>query len=225
MRQIELRSIVSIVLALLVPAQLMAQDAAGGMVYSNGTAWVNGTEVPKSVAMFPGDVLQTKEDSSANLSTNGSAMMISSNSLVKYEGTAVNVDRGAVRVTTGNGFAAHVCEVKARPAENTQTQYQFTHVNHRVEVVATKGDVIVEDHNDSKKISEGQQVSREDGCEPVAKRNMKRRPGAATAAGGGILSSSVAIYTGIGIVGGITTWVLLQGDNPLSPACPDPSCP
>lgn len=225
MSQRAFRPVVSIVLALLVPAQLLGQNPGGGMVYANGTAWVNGEEIPKSGAVFPGDTLQTKPDSSANIGTNGSSVMVLSDSLVKYEGTSVDVDRGSVRVTTGSGFAAHACAVKARPADNTQTQYQFVHNNRRVEVIATKGDVIVEDRDSSKRVAEGQQVSRDDGCEPVAKKSTKRRPGAATAAGGGILSSPIAVYTGIGIVGGITTWVLLQGDDPLSPACPDNTCP
>jgi len=47
------RSVVSIVLTLLIPAQLVGQDLASAMVYANGPAWVNGTQIPKSVAVFP----------------------------------------------------------------------------------------------------------------------------------------------------------------------------
>jgi hypothetical protein len=224
MSQSVFRSVVSIALTLLVPAQLLGQDSASGMVYANGPAWVNGTEIPKSVAVFSGDTLQTKQDSSANIGTNGSSVMVLSDSLVKYEGSSVGVDRGSVRVSTESGFAAHACEVKASPANNTQTQYQFAHNDRRVVVIATKGDVIVDDHERSKTIKEGQQTTRDDGCEQAAKKNRKKRPGAATAAGGGILSSPTAVYTGIGIVTGITLWVLLQDDDPLSPACPDKTC-
>jgi hypothetical protein len=224
MSQMVFRSVVSIVLTLLVPAQLLGQESASGMVYANGPAWVNGTEIPKSVAVFSGDTLQTKQDSSANISTNGSSVMVLSDSLVKYEGTSVGVDRGSVRVSTGSGFSAHACEVKARPAENTPTQFQFTHNDRRAAVIATKGDVIVEDHEGSKTVKEGQQTTRDDGCEQAVKKNPKKRPGATTAAGGGILSSPTAVYTGIGTVVGITTWVLLKDDDPISPACPDKTC-
>jgi hypothetical protein len=224
MSQTVFRSVVSIVLTLLVPAQLLAQGLASGMVYANGPAWVNGTEIPKSVAVFSGDTLQTNQDSSANIGTNGSSVMVLSDSLVKYEGSSVGVDRGSVRVSTESGFSAHACDVKARPANNTPTQYQFTHNDKRVAINATKGDVVVEDHEGTKTVKEGQEVTRDDGCELAAKKNPKKRPGATTAAGGGILSSSPAIYTGIGIIGGITTWVLLQDDDPLSPACPDKTC-
>jgi hypothetical protein len=219
-----LRPLVSIVLTLLVPAQLLGQAPASGMVYASGMAWVNGTEVPKSVALFPGDTLQTKADASANIGTNGSSVMVLSDSVLKYEGTSVAVDRGTVRVSTGTGFAAHACEVKARPADNVPTQYQFIHNDGRVDVIATKGDMIVDDHAGSKTVKEGEQTSRDDGCEVAAKRNPKPRRGASTAASGGILSSSIAVRTGIGIVTGITIWVLLQGDDPLSPSCPDNTC-
>lgn len=221
MSQMVFRSTLSIVLALLVPTQLLSQDSPSGMVYANGTAWVNGTEIPKSMAVSSGDVLQTKQDASANIGTNGSSIMVLSDSLVKYEGTSVGVDRGSVRVSTSSGFAAHACEVKARPANTTPTQYQFTHNDKHVVVVATKDDVIVEDHGESKTVKEGQQITRDDGCEVAVKKNPKKRVGATGAAGGGILSSPPAVYTGIGIVTGITTWVLLQGDDPISPACPN----
>ncbi len=219
-----LRSVVSMALTLLVPLQLLGQESASGMVYANGPAWVNGTEIPKSVAVFPGDVLQTKQDASANLTTNGSSVMVLSDSLVKYEGSSVGVDRGSVRVSTGSGFEAHACEVKARPVNNTPTQYQFTHADRHVTVIATKGDVTVEDHQGSKTVKEGEQTTRDDGCKLAIKKNPKKRPGVAAAAGGGILSSPAVLYTGIAIVGGVTTWVLLQGDDPISPACPTKSC-
>ncbi|MBI3475240.1 MAG: hypothetical protein HY010_05885 [Acidobacteria bacterium] len=216
--------VVSMALTLLVPVRLLGQESASGMVYVNGSATVNGTEIPKSVAVFPGDALETKQDASATINTNGSSVMVFSDSLVKYEGPSVGVDRGSVRVNTGSGFEAHACEVKARPVNNTPTQYQFTHTDGHVTVIATKGDVTVEDHQDSKTVKEGEQATRDDGCAVAAKKNPKRRPGATTAAGGGILSSPTAVYTGIAIVGGITTWVWLQGDDPISPACPTNDC-
>jgi len=217
-------SVVSMALALLVPVQLLGQESASGMVYANGSATVNGTEIPKSVAAFPGDTLQTRQDASATLSTNGSSVMMFSDSLLKYEGTSVAVDRGSVRVNTSTSFEAHACQVKATPVSNTATQYQFAHNDGHVTVVATKGDVTVEDHQGSKTVKEGEQATRDDGCEVAAKKNPKRRPGATTAAGGGLLSTPAALYTGIGVVTGITTWVLLQGDDPISPKCPTKDC-
>jgi hypothetical protein len=98
-------------------------------------------------------------------------------------------------------------------------------VDGQVQIVASKGDLTVQDQQGTTTVQQGQQTTRDDTSNPEKKKKKRRRGvGAATAAGGGILSSTAAVYTGIAIVGGITTWVLLQDDEPLSPACPTPKC-
>lgn len=220
-----LRSALSIVLAMLLPGQLLGADSASAMLYANGTAWVNGSSVPKSAAVFAGDMVQTRPDSTAHLSATGSSVMVLADSLVKFQGPAVELEHGAVRVSTAQGLATRAGEVTVRPAGNTWTEFQVTDVDGQVQIVATKGDVTVQDQQGTTTIQEGQQTTRDDTSNPEKKKKKRRGAGAATAAGGGILSSSAAIYTGIAIVGGITTWVLLQGGDPLSPACPNNTCP
>jgi ferric-dicitrate binding protein FerR (iron transport regulator) len=214
------------VLAMLLPGQLLAADSASAMLYSNGTAWVNGSTVPKSAAVFAGDMVQTRRDSTANLSANGTSVMVLADSIVKFQGPAVEIEHGAVRVSTAQGLATHAGEVTVKPAGNSWTEFQVTDVDGQVKIVATKGDVTVQDQQGTTTVQQGQQTTRDDTSNPEKKKKKKRSgAGAATAAGGGILSSSTAIYTGIAIVGGITTWVLLQNDEPLSPACPNNTCP
>jgi hypothetical protein len=224
-------SAVSMALTLLVPIQLLGQESASGMVYANGSTTVNGTEIPKSVAVFPGDKLETKPDASATIGTNGSSVMVFSDSLVKYEGTSVGVDRGSVRVNTSSGFEAYACEVKARPVDNSATQYQFTHNDGHVTVIAMKGDVFVEDRQgsktdesqrdkESKRVKEGEQATREDGCEVA--RSPRRAPSAPSSIG-----NPKILYPTIGITGGVITWILLRGGHdhaPISPACPTKGC-
>jgi hypothetical protein len=231
-------SVVSMALALLVPVQLLGQESASAMVYANGSATVNGTEIPKSVAVFPGDQLETKPDASATLGTNGSSVMLLSNSVLKYEGSSVAVDRGSVRVITASSFEAHACDVWARPVSNTATQYEFIHNDGHVTVAATKGDVFLEERHGSrtdypaqtgqeskpdqalKIVKEGEQATREDGCELVAK--PKRRPASAIGIG-----NPPVLYTTIGVTGGVITWLLLHGGhdhNHISPSCPNNTC-
>ena len=225
MSQTALRSALSIVLAMLVPAQLLAADSASAMLYSNGTAWVNGGTVPKSAALFTGDLVQTRPDSTANLSASGSSVMVLADSLVKFQGSAVELEHGAVRVSTAQGMATQAGEVTVKPAANAWTEFQVTDVDGQVQIVASKGDLTVQDAQGTTTIQQGQQTTRDDTSNPEKKKKRKKHgTGAATAAGGGILSSSAALYTGIAIVGGVTTWVLLQHDDPLSPACPTPNC-
>ncbi|PYX28405.1 MAG: hypothetical protein DMG80_16685, partial [Acidobacteria bacterium] len=106
-----LRVGLSVVLAMLLPGQLLAADSASAMLYTNGAAWINGATVPKSAAVFSGDIVQTRPDSSAHLNASGSSVMVLADSLVKFEGSAVEIEHGAVRVSTGQGLATHAGEV------------------------------------------------------------------------------------------------------------------
>jgi len=221
-----LRAGLSIVLAMLLPGELLAADSPSAMLYANGTAWVNGNTVPKSAAVFAGDLVQTRPDSTAHLSASGSSVMVLADSLVKFEGPAVEIEHGAVRVSTAQGLATRAGEVTVKPAANSWTEFQVTDVDGQVQIVATKGDLTIQDQQGTTTVQEGQQTTRDDTSNPEQKKKKRRRgTGAATAAGGGILSSNTAIYTGLAIVGGVTTWVLLQGDDPLSPSCPNNTCP
>jgi hypothetical protein len=224
MSQAALRSVLSVVLAMLLPAHLLGADSASAMLYSNGTAWINGSTVPKSAAVFAGDLVQTRPDSSASLTASGSSVMVLADSLVKFQGTAVELEHGAVRVSTAHGLATQAGEVTVKPAGNSWTEFQVTDVDGQVRIVASKGDLTVQDQQGTTTVQEGQQTTRDDTSNPEKKKRRRRGTGAATAAGGGILSSSAALYTGLAIVGGVTTWVLLQNDDPLSPACPTPDC-
>ena len=67
MSQSAFRSAVCCLLAILFPAQLLAADSASAMLYTNGSAWLNGSEVPKSAAVFSGDMVQTRPDSTASI--------------------------------------------------------------------------------------------------------------------------------------------------------------
>ena len=89
MSQSAFRSAVCCLLTFVFPAQVMlAGDTASAMLYTNGAAWVNGSEAPKSAAVFTGDLLQTRPDSTASIQANGSSVMVLADSLVKFEGPA-----------------------------------------------------------------------------------------------------------------------------------------
>lgn len=220
----KLRTALICVLVCVVPMQLVAADSASAMLYTSGSAWLNGTEVPKSAAVFDGDMVQTKPDSSANINASGSSVMVLSDSLVKFEGPAVEIEHGAVRVGTSSGMATKAGEVTIKPAGNSWTEFQVADVDGQVQIAATKGDLTIQDQEGTTTLSQGQTTTKDDTSQPE-KKKKKRRPGAATAAGGGILSSSWAVYGGAAIIGGVTLWVLLQHDEPISPACPTNLCP
>ena len=226
MSRSRLRSTVCCLLAILFPAQVMlAGETASAMLYTNGAAWLNGSEVPKSAAVFSGDMLQTRPDSTASIQSNGSNVMVLADSLVKFEGPAVELEHGSVRVTTSRGLAARAGDVTVKPASNSWTEFQVTDVDGRVQIAANKGDLTVQDDKGTTPVTQGQQTTRDDTTDTEKKKKKHRRgAGAATAAGGGIMSSTPVVYGGLAAVGAVGVWVWLRQEPPVSPACPTNPC-
>ena len=223
-----LRSVVCCMLLFLFPAQMMfAGETASAILYTNGSAWINGSEVPKSAAVFAGDMLQTRPDSTASIQSNGSNVMLLADSLVKFEGPAVEIEHGAVRVTTSRGLEAHAGDVTVKPAiGNTWTEFQVKDVDGRVEIAANKGDVTVQDsQGTTTTVTQGQQTTKDDTTDTEKKKKRRRRKaGAATAAGGGIMSSAPVVYGGVAALGGAAIWIWTRPSEPVSPSCPTNPC-
>ncbi len=228
MSQSAFRSAVCCLLAIVFPAQMMlAGETASAMLYTNGSAWVNGTEAPKSVAMFAGDLLQTRPDSTASIQSNGSNVMVMADSLVKFEGPAVELEHGSLRVTTSRGLAAVAGDVTIKPAADAWTEFQVTDVNGQVQIAANKGDVTVQDDKGTTTVAQGQQTTRDDtNANDTEKKKKQRRKaaGAETAARGGIMSSTAVVYGGLAGLGGAAIWIWTREPSPVSPACPTNPC-
>ncbi len=127
--------------------------------------------------------------------------MVLADSLVKFQGPAVEIEHGSVRVTTSRGLAAQAGDVTVKPASNAWTEFQVTDVDGRVQIAANKGDLTVQDDKGTTTVTQGQQTTRDDTSDTEKKKKKRaQRRGAAPAAGGGVMSSTYAIY------GGIASW-------------------
>ena len=95
------RGLVSCVLAVLFPVGLFAADSNPAMLYTNGAAWINGSHVPRpSLAIFRGDLLQTRYDSLVDIKQPGSTVAVLGDSLIEFNGSSVEIDHGGVSVST-----------------------------------------------------------------------------------------------------------------------------
>jgi len=220
-----LRGMVSCVLAVLFPFSLFAADSNAAMLYTNGPAWVNGSHVPRpSSAIFSGDLLQTRSDTVANINQPGSTVRVLADSLVQFEGSSVRIDHGGVTVSTSKGMATSAGDVKVTPASNAWTEFNVVDVDGTVRISARKGDVTVNDGNQTVTLAQGQETTREESSDNSSdkskKKKRKQAAGATPGASGGVLNSPIAVGLAGGAVIGVTTWVLLQSDNPASPAKP-----
>ena len=223
------RKVVSCVLVLIFPAALFAADSGAAMLYADGAAWLNGSHVPKSSAIFSGDVVQTRSDSAANIHAPGSSITVLGDSLVQFEGASLKVEHGGVSVSTSKGIATTAGAVRVAPASNSWTEFNVTDVDGTVRIAARKGDLTVSDDTGTVTLAQGQETTRDeqsdqskpsDQTDNNKKKDKKRAAGAAPAAGGGVLNSPIAIGVGAAAIVGITTWVLIKNDNPVSPSQP-----
>ena len=146
----------------LIPGSLLGADSGAAMLYANGMAWINGTSVPRSSALFPGDLVQTRPDAVVHINATGSSVMILSDSLVKYEGNAVSVEHGKVKVATTKGMSTRAGEVVVTPTSPEWTEFDVTDVNGTVEIVARKGDVSISNGTETTRLAQGEQTTRDD---------------------------------------------------------------
>jgi hypothetical protein len=218
------RKMVSCVLLLIVPASLFAADNGAAMLYADGAAWLNGSHVPKSSAIFAGDLVQTRSDSAANIHAPGSSITVLGDSLIQFEGSSLKVEHGGISVSTSKSVAATAGDVRVAPVSNSWTEFNVTDVDGTVRIAARKGDLSITDGNGTTTLAQGQETTRDEQSDNSGnskdKKNKKRADGAAPAAGGGVLNSTAAVAVGAGAIVGVTTWVLLKGDDPVSPSTP-----
>ena len=211
-----LRNAVCWMMMALFPLSLCAADMNAAMLYAKGTTWVNGGTVTDSTAVFPGDLVQTKSNSMANINASGSNVMVLSDSLVTFNGSGVSIDHGSVSVKTSHGLQTTADDLTVVPVSNSSTEFDVSSAEGKVKILALKGDVSISDDSGTTTLSQGQQTTRETS---VTKRK-RRNGGAAPAAGGGILDSPIAVAVGAAAIGGMIVWVALKSPNPASPATP-----
>lgn len=220
--------ILAAMLTVIVPATLFAADTPGAMVYSHGTALVNGNSVARSSALFLGDMVQTRSDSVANISATGSSIIVLNDSLVQYEGSRMNLEHGGLTVSTTKLMSARAGEVTVLPASGALTEFELRDVDGTVQVTARKGDLKISDSKGATLLAQGQQTTRDEGTtqdDPQAqstgkKRRKKPAGAAAPGASGGVLNSPIAIGVAGGLIIGGSIWVLTKSDDPVSPVKP-----
>jgi hypothetical protein len=214
--------ILSCMMVLILPTAVLAADLPGAMLYSHGTALVNGNTSASSSAIFSGDLVQTNADSVANINATGSSILVMNDSLVQYEGSALKLEHGGVTISTSKLLAAHAGAVKITPAAGVWTEFNVRDVDGRVQIAARKGDLTISDDTGTSTLAEGQETTRDDS--QSQSRNKKRKKGIAEAAApgtaGAIFDSPITIGIAGAIAAGGTIWVLTRSDDALSPAKP-----
>src|ERR1700757_4213083 len=109
------RKILSCMMVMIFPAALLAADQPAAMLYSHGTALLNGNSIARSSAVFSGDLIQTNTDSVANINATGSSVLVLNESMVQYEGSTLKLEHGGVAISTSKSLATRAGDVKVSP--------------------------------------------------------------------------------------------------------------
>jgi len=208
----------------MVPQSLLGQ-APAAIVHTQGGVWVNGYEAKDSSAIFSGDVVETRPGFSANLTLDGSAVLIQAESVTKFQGDWLELDHGIVSVETSKSFQVRVNCIKVVPVANEWTQYEVTHVNGNVQVAAHKLDVNVEIEGAHRKPSvetAGSQGGRvhEGEQRDYDESQLCGAPARPSGAGSALNPKWIAIGAG---GAGVLIWILVHGgggSTPVSPSQP-----
>lgn len=134
----------ALVMAFAVPISLMSAETSGAVIYATNTARLNGTQVTKTAAIFPGDKLVVPDNSSVTISLKGTSILVPKNSNVSFAENAVELGaQTAVAVNTTSGMAAEIQDVKISPANDGTAEYQVARYNGQVFVSAKEGTVLL----------------------------------------------------------------------------------
>src|ERR1700758_2813452 len=204
-----LLKVVSCLMAVAFPVAVFAADQPAAMLYSHGSAMLNGSNIPRSSAIFSGDLVQTNKDSVANINATGSTVLVLNDSLVQYEGESVSLEHGGVTVSTSKSLATRAGAVTVTPAAGVLTEFEVRDVDGKVQIMARKGELTVSDGSGTTTLAQGQETTRDE--ESEKDRNKKKKParaGTTPAAVGGVLDSPVAIGIGTGAIVGVAAWGL-----------------
>ncbi len=203
-----LRKFVAWLMLVLWPLSLAAQDKGSAVLRSEGGVWVNGFEISGSTVIFPGDTLETKPGFVANIDAEGSAVQIQPVSIVKFQGTFLDLEHGVVSVGTSTAMSVHIKCIQVEPLSTERTQYEVGDVTGTMQIAARKNDVKITQTGALKKpsleggpsqnsiVHEGQQLSREESeacgappspANPAHSVNTKWLEIGAGAAGAGII--------------------------------------
>ena len=183
------------------------------MLYGRGPVSLNGKPLPKSSAVFPGDLIQTQSESLANLDASGSAVTVFPDSLVKFGGDSISVEHGSVSVATSHGMVATGKGATVTPVSGKWTKFEWGDANGTLRIVADKGEVRVNCGKEVTTLDEGDQVNPDDS----GKCNKKRRKlgGAPLPGHDGLLTNPYVLAGEAGTAGGVICLLLCNSSKPF----------
>src|SRR5581483_11927588 len=138
---------------LVVPLATVSAETAAAMLYSNGNFSLNGVSSPRSLAIMPGDRIDTR-DAAVSITRSGTNVVIAPHSALIYRGDSVELASGAASIATSKSLAAQVQKIRIAPAAGSAT-YRVFRGDDQVLIAAVKGTVVVAGPAATRTVAEG----------------------------------------------------------------------
>lgn len=223
------RGFVSLIVLAFLPASLFADGSAAAVLRStSGTVFVNQSAAPSSIAVFRGDLIETRPNSSAWMEYRGSSVQVDPETIIRLEDGEIVLDHGSVTVTSYQQVRVRAGCILATPVESDKTTYFVKDIDGRVTVFAREKDVNLESHTSNLKRVSQPESSRHDIVHQDEQKSRDEHCGAGdmprTPIAPGILDSAWAVGSaGTIVVGGTLCVLLCFDDDPPSPWSPSKS--
>ena len=179
-------------------------SASGAVLQASGKVQVNGVGSPEITALFPGDSIQTTEDSVANIILGGSSVLVEPNGSVRFMGNEVELTEGGVSVATSEGMAVNAYGLTITPEPQKQSKFEVTESEDSVMIASRQGNVSVADGQQTSTVSEGQESTH---------KKKKKTGGAAPAASGTHTISGKTLAIVGGASGATVAGILIAESN------------
>lgn len=201
----------ALLVAFMLPCSIMAAESHNALLYATNSVMVNGLQISKTSAIFPGDKLAVPVDSTATIMLKGTSILLPKLTTLTFAGDSVLLDhQAAVSVDTTAGMAIQISDIKISP-EKTSAKYQVGRYNGQIVVAAKQGSLLIAGASGSHVLAEGKTTSMPD-PEP-------QKPGsvpATTGAGVGEVPTWVAVVIGVAAAGAAAGAAIATTGTPSS---------
>ena len=194
----------------------------GALLSGRGAVTVNGQPSRSSQALLPGDLIVTPADGGANLTLDGTSILLTGAVAARFEGAGITLERGALSAGTQKGFLVRTGCLTIAPVDPNQwTEFAVTDSeNATVTVLVRKGAVNITEADKIDRLEAGREATRPSCLAEQREKEKRRRTGAATAASTGPLNSNIAVIGGAAGAGALTIFILTRPPAPYSPSKP-----
>jgi hypothetical protein len=183
-------------------------SAAAATLHGNGGVSVNGNPVMPTTTVFGGDMIETAPNAAANLTMNGSSVLVGQNSSVVFNGQGVSFASGGAVLQTSQGMAAQFKSVTITPSQPA-AKFKLQQKGHTLNVAALEGNLSIVNGTSNLSLAAGKSVDI----------NLDAPQGSNTAATSADLTGGLIAGAGA-VVAVAVAGIVAVSQKPVSPSGP-----